>query len=81
MRKLPKVVSITQAKRNDACTATEIPVQVEGAVRILTCERTPTQISFSLGPPLQSDETPRPSDSSKGNLIVFPQCGTEAKND
>jgi hypothetical protein len=38
-------------------TATEIPVQAEGAVRILTCHRTPTQISFSLGPPLQSGET------------------------
>ena len=59
MRKLPKLVSITQAKRNHASTATEIPVRVEGAIRILSCHRTPTQISFSLGPPLQPGETPR----------------------
>ena len=81
MRKPPKVVSITQAKRKQPNTATEIPVQVEGAIRILTCHRTPTQISFSLGPPLQSGETPSAAGPSKENLIVFPRRGTDASNE
>jgi hypothetical protein len=35
-------------------TPNEVPVHVEGAIRILTCHRTPAQISFSLGPPVAS---------------------------
>ena len=81
MRKPPKVVSITQAKHKQPNTAIEIPVQVEGAIRILTCHCTPTQISFSLGPPLQSGETPSAAGPSKKNLIVFPRRGTDANHD
>ena len=43
MRKSPKVVSITQAKRKQSSTATEVPVQVAGGVQILTCRRTGAQ--------------------------------------
>jgi hypothetical protein len=81
MRKPPKVVSITHAKRKQPNTAIEIPVQVAGAIRILACHRTPTQISFSLGPPLQSGERPRPAGSSQQNLIVFPRPGSDANHD
>jgi hypothetical protein len=82
MRKPPKVVPITQAKRKHTRSATEIPVPVEGAIRmILACYRSPNRISFSLQPALQPDEAPRQSGSSKENLIVFPRCGTDAKND
>jgi hypothetical protein len=80
MRKSPKVVPITQAKRKQPSTTTEIPVQVEGAIRILTCLRSPTQISFSLGPPLQSGETRRPARPSNERLLVFPPRGTDAQN-
>src|SRR3954454_25296587 len=41
MRKSRKVVPITEAKRKPS-TAIEVPVPVEGAIRILTCHRTPT---------------------------------------
>ena len=80
MPKPPKVVPITQGKHTRS--ATEIPVPVEGAIRmILACDRSPNRISFSLVPPLQPGETPRQSGSSKENLIVFPRGGTDAKND
>jgi hypothetical protein len=82
MRKPPKVVPITQAKRKHTRSATEIPVPVEGAIRmILACYRSPNRISFSLQPALQPDDKPRQSGSSKENLIVFPRSGTDAKND
>src|SRR5947209_16892602 len=66
MRKTRKVVPITKAKRKPSA-ASEVPVPVEGAIRILTCHRTPGQISFSLGPLLSSSEAPEPAKrSSKG---------------
>jgi hypothetical protein len=80
MRKRPKVVPITEAKRKPG-TSIEVPVAVEGAIRILTCHRTPTQISFSLGPPLASGEAPLPAKPSKGNLVVFPPRATDSEND
>ena len=58
MRKTPKVVPITRAKRKQPSTATEVPVQVEGGIQILTCHRTGAQIRFSLGPLLQPGEAP-----------------------
>jgi hypothetical protein len=82
MPKPPKVVSITQAKRKHTRSATEIPVPVERAIRmILACDRSPNRISFSVAPPLQPGETPRQSGSNQENLIVFPSCGTDTKND
>jgi len=82
MPKPPKVVPITQGKRKHTRSATEIPVAVEGAIRmILTCDRSPNRISFSLAPPIQPRESPRQSGSSKENLIVFPRPGTDTKND
>ena len=67
MRKSRKVVPITR-KRKPA-NAIKIPVQVEGAIRILTCHRTPAQISFSLGPPLASGEAPLLPKPKEGNLL------------
>jgi hypothetical protein len=80
MRKSRKVVPITEAKRKPS-TAIEVPVPVEGAIRILTCHRTPAQISFSLGPPLASGEAPVRAKPSKGNLLVFPRRATDSEND
>ena len=60
-----KVVPITKAKRKTSA-AIEVPVPVEGAIRILTCHRTPGQISFSLGPLLASGEAAEPAKRSKG---------------
>jgi len=80
MRKSQKVVPITQAKRKPSA-ATEVPVQLEGATRILTCHRSPTQISFSLGPPLASGEAPVQTKPSKGRLLVFPRRATDSEND
>jgi hypothetical protein len=79
MRKSRKVVPITEAKRKPR-TAIEVPVPVEGAIRILTCHRTPAQISFSLGPPLASGEAPVPAKPSKGNLLVFPRRATDSED-
>jgi hypothetical protein len=79
MRKSQKVVPIT-LKRKPA-TAIEVPVQVEGATRILTCHRTSAQISFSLGPPLASGEAPRRPKPKEGNLLVFPRRATGSEND
>ena len=79
MRQSLKVVPITEAKRTPS-TALEVPVHVEGAIRILTCHRTPAQISFSLGPPLASGEAPVPAKLNKGNLIVFPRRGNDSEN-
>jgi hypothetical protein len=81
MRKSPKVVSITQAKRKQSSTATEVPVQVAGGVQILTCRRTGAQISFSLGPLLQPGKAPTRAESRKENLIVFPGRGSNANHD
>jgi hypothetical protein len=81
MRKSPKVVSITQAKRKQSSTATEVPVQVAGGVQILTCHRTGTQISFSLGPLLPPGEAPTRTQSRKDNLIVFPPRASNANHD
>ena len=80
MRKSPKVVPITRAKRKQPSTATEVPVPVEGGIQILTCHRTGAQIHFSLGPLLQPGEAPTRAESRKDNLIVFPRPGTDAKN-
>ena len=80
MRKPPKVVPITEAKRKPG-TAIEVPVPVAEATRILTCHRTPAQISFSLGPPLASGEAPVRAKPSKGNLFVFPRRATDSEND
>ena len=80
MRKSRKVVPITEAKRKPP-TAIEVPVPVEGAIRILTCHRTPAQISFSLGPPLASAEAPLRAKPSKGKLLVFPRRVTDSEND
>jgi hypothetical protein len=80
MRKSRKVVPITEAKRKPR-TAIEVPVPVEGAIRILTCHRTPAQISFSLGPPLASAEAPLGAKPSKGKLLVFPRRATDSEND
>src|SRR5947199_5538078 len=46
MRKLPKVVPITLKRKPG--TAIEVPIPVEGAIRLLTCHRTPAQIHFPL---------------------------------
>ena len=80
MRKPWKVVPITEAKRKPSA-AIEVPVPVEGAVRILTCHRTPGQISFSLGPLLASGEAAESAKRSKGNLLVFPRPVTDSEND
>jgi hypothetical protein len=80
MRKSRKVVPITKAKRKPSA-AIEVPGPVEGAIRILTCHRTPAQISFSLGPPLASGEAPARGKPSKGNLLVFPRPVTDSEND
>jgi len=81
MRKPPKVVPITQAKRKQPSTTTEIPLQIAGGVRILACHRTGAQISFSLGPPLQPGEAPTRTQSRKDNLIVFPPRASNANHD
>src|SRR5438270_8164498 len=65
MRKPAKVVPITEAKRKPS-TALEVPVPVEGAIRILTCHRTPAQISFSLELPHAFGEAPLPAKPNKG---------------
>jgi len=80
MRQSRKVVPITEAKRKPG-TAVEVPVPVEGAIRILTCHRTPTQISFSLGPLLASGEAPAPAKGSKAKLLVFPPRAIDSEND
>src|SRR3954452_21591227 len=80
MRKSRKVVPITKAKPKPSA-AIEVPVPVEGAIRILTCHRTPGQISFSLGPLLASGEAAESAKPSKGNLLVFPRPVTDSEND
>ena len=80
MRKSRKVVPITKAKRKPSA-AIEVPVPVKGEIRILTCHRTPAQISFSLGPPLASGEAPTRAKPSKGNLLVFPRRASDSEND
>jgi hypothetical protein len=80
MRKSRKVVRITQAKRKPSA-AIEVPVQLEGETRILTCHRSPVQISFSLGPPLAPGEAPARAKPSKGKLLVFPRRATDSEND
>jgi hypothetical protein len=69
MRKSRKVVPITLKRKPS--TTLEVPVQVEGATRILTCHRTPAQITFSLGPPLASGEAPLLPKPSKGTSLSF----------
>src|SRR3954447_25184093 len=78
MRKSRKVVPITEGKRKPSA-AIDVPVPVEGAIRILTCHRSPTQISFSLGPPLASGEAPVRAKPSKGNLLAFPRRATDSE--
>lgn len=80
MRKSRKFVPITKAKGR-LSAAIEVPVAVEGATRILTCHRSPAQISFSLGPPLRSGEAPVRAKPSKGNLLAFPRRATDSEND
>jgi hypothetical protein len=80
MRKSRKVVPITKAKPKPS-TSIEVPVPIKGAIRILTCHRTPAQISFSLSPPLASGEAPARAKPSKGNLLVFPRRATDSEND
>ena len=80
MRNSLKFVSITQAKRKQSSTGTEVPVQVAGGVQMLACHRTGTQISLSLGSLLQPGEAPTRTESRKDNLIVFPRPGTDVKN-
>src|SRR3954453_15789971 len=48
MCKPPKVVSIPEAKRKPSA-ATEFPVPVERAVRVLTCSALPLKSAFLLG--------------------------------
>jgi hypothetical protein len=79
MRKSRKVVPITLKRKPG--TAIEVPVEVEGATRILTCHRTSAQISFSLGPPLASGEAPLRPNPREGNLLVFPRRATDSEND
>ena len=81
MRKSPKVVSITQAKRKQSSTATEVPVQVAGGVQVLACHRIGAQISFSLGPLLPPGEAPTRTESRKDNLIVFSPRASNANHD
>src|SRR3954468_23954909 len=71
MRKPRKVVPITKAKRKPSA-AIEVPVPVEGAIRILTCHRTPGQISFSLGPLLASAKLRNRQSRAKETSSSFP---------
>ena len=80
MRKPAKVVPITEAKRKPS-TALELPVPGEGPIRILTCHRTPAQISFSLELPVAFGEAPLPAKPKKGNLLVFPRHAIDSEND
>ena len=80
MRKPRKVVPITKAKPKPS-TSIEVPVPIKGAIRILTCHRTPAQISFSLSPPLASGEAPAPAKRSAETFLVFSHRATDSEND
>jgi hypothetical protein len=67
MRKTPKVVPISEAKR---ITRSSTP-QGEEELPTLTCRRTLNQISFQLGWPLFAENTPNVK-PSRGKLVPFP---------
>jgi hypothetical protein len=74
MRKTPKVVSISEAKRT---RQSSIP-QKEQGLPTLTCRQTLNQISFHLTRSLFAEDTPDAAKPSPGKLIPFPTGNTQS---
>jgi hypothetical protein len=74
MRKTPKVIPISEAKRT---TQSSIPQNKE-ELATLTCRQTLNQINFHLTRPLFAEDTPDAPKPSPGKLIPFPTGNTHS---
>jgi hypothetical protein len=74
MRKTPKVVPISEAKRNGPSS---FPQNKE-ELPTLTCRQTLNRISFYLGRPLFAEDTANAAKPSRGKLVPFPTRNTNS---
>jgi hypothetical protein len=77
MRKIPKVVPISQAKRT---RLSRIP-QNEEDLQTLTCRQTLNQISFQLDAFLPSGGGPKRGATRRGKLLTFPHDNADSNAD